>query len=235
MRFGWFYLDIYYIVLIIPAMILALYAQFRVKSTFHRYQTVYSSRGMTGADVAQKILADNGLHHVRIERTAGNLTDHYDPRHQVLRLSETVYDSTSVAAAGVAAHEVGHAIQHANSYLPLKFRNAIIPVTNIGSTLSFPLIIAGIIFSYSPLIYIGIVLFALVALFQLITLPVEFNASSRALRTLEMDDILAGSELTGAKKVLRAAALTYVAALITSLAQLLRLILLFGNNRNRGN
>ena len=223
-----YYFDRYYWILIVPAMIFALWAQSRVSSTYGKYSRVMSARGMTAADVCRKILDENGLYHIRIERVAGNLTDHYDPRAGVIRLSDSVFNSASVASIGVAAHEVGHAIQHATDYAPLTLRNAIIPVTNLGSWLSIPLIIAGLLFSAQPLVQIGILAFSLMVVFQLVTLPVEFNASNRAIRTLAADGYLDRDELAGAKSVLGAAAMTYVAALITAVAQLLRLILLFG-------
>ncbi len=221
--------DIYYLVLILPAMLLGLWAQARVNSTFNRYSHVRCRQGYTGSQIARRILDANGLTDVRIEGIRGNLTDHYDPTARVVRLSDSVYDSPSIAAIGVAAHEVGHAIQHANSYAPLTIRNAIIPVTNIGSKLSIPLILLGVVMSFQPLVTVGIVAFSLMAVFQLITLPVEFNASSRALATLNGEHYLDEEEVYGARKVLSAAALTYVAALVMSLAQLMRLIALFGN------
>ena len=221
--------DIYYLVLILPAMLLGLWAQARVNSTFNRYSHVRCRQGYTGSQIARRILEANGLTDVRIEGIRGNLTDHYDPTARVVRLSDSVYDSPSIAAIGVAAHEVGHAIQHANSYAPLTIRNAIIPVTNIGSKLSIPLILLGVVMSFQPLVTVGIVAFSLMAVFQLITLPVEFNASSRALATLNGEHYLDEEEVYGARKVLSAAALTYVAALVMSLAQLMRLVALFGN------
>ena len=227
--FGYYYgFDWSYLVLVLPALLLALWAQAKVKSTYARYSQVRSYRNITGAQAARTILDANGLRDVRIEHIAGNLTDHYDPRSYVVRLSDSVYTSTSIAAIGVAAHEVGHAIQHATDYAPLTLRNAIIPVTNLGSRLSIPLIIAGLLFSAQPLVQIGILAFSLMVVFQLVTLPVEFNASNRAIRTLAADGYLDRDELAGAKSVLGAAAMTYVAALITAVAQLLRLILLFG-------
>ena len=221
--------DIYYLVLILPAMLLGLWAQARVNSTFNRYSHVRCRQGYTGSQIARRILDANGLTDVRIEGIRGNLTDHYDPTARVVRLSDSVYDSPSIAAIGVAAHEVGHAIQHANSYAPLTIRNAIIPVTNIGSKLSIPLILLGVVMSFQPLVTVGIVAFPLMAVFQLIALPVEFNASSRALATLNGEHYLDEEEVYGARKVLSAAALTYVAALVMSLAQLMRLVALFGN------
>ncbi len=220
--------DMYYFVLVVPALILSLWAQYKVNSTFSSYSKVGTGRGLTGHDAARRILDQNGLHHVRIEHTPGKLTDHFDPRTNVVKLSDSVYNSRSIAAVGVAAHEVGHAVQYAESYAPMKLRAAIIPMTNFGSTLSIPLIFLGFFLSIEPLVTVGILLFSFVALFQLVTLPVEFNASSRALATLDSQGMLSAEELSGTKRVLSAAALTYVAALIMSLAQLLRLLLLFG-------
>lgn len=225
------FLDYYYIVLVVPALILALIAQVQVKSTFHKYNGVPNRRGYTGAMVARQILDANGLSNIQLQRVAGELSDHYDPRAGVIRLSDSTYNSTSVGAIGVAAHEVGHAIQHQVGYLPIKIRNAIIPVTQLGSTLAFPLAIIGLIMRMDLLVQIGIILFCAVVAFQLITLPVEFNASRRALATLEDDHILEGGELKGARKVLSAAAMTYVASLIVAVANLLRLLAL----RNRNN
>ena len=222
--------DYYYLILVVPALLFAAWAQAQVSGAYNRYSRVRVSRGMTGAMAARRILDDNGLSGVRVERVAGKLSDHYDPGERVVRLSAGVYDSDSVASLGVAAHECGHAVQHATHYAPLTFRNAIIPITNFGSKLSIPLIIVGLFLS-GTLVDIGLLLFSLVAVFQLVTLPVEFNASSRALATLENGNFLDRRELEGARKVLRAAALTYVAALLVSVAQLMRLILLFGNRR----
>lgn len=229
--FGYYGFDWSYMTLVLPALIFALWAQSRVKGTYNKYSSVTPHRRMTGAEAARQILDRNGLGNVRIEHIAGNLTDHYDPKTQVIRLSDSVYDSVSLAAIGVAAHEVGHAVQHATGYGFLKLRNAIIPITNIGSTLSMPLVLIGLLFNSSTLAFAGIVLFSLVAVFQLITLPVEFNASNRALATLGSFDMLDEQELRSTRKVLSAAALTYVAALAVSLAQLFRLIMLFGRRR----
>ncbi|MBE6600251.1 MAG: zinc metallopeptidase [Ruminococcaceae bacterium] len=227
----WFF-DYWYIVLVLPAMILGIVAQIKVQSSYNKYSTVFSSRGYTASDVARRILDKNGLHSVRIERVHGELTDHFDPRDNVVRLSDNVYGSSSVAAIGVAAHEVGHAIQHARSYAPMKVRAAIIPVTRFGSTLAPILILLGFFLYIDSLAIFGIILYSSVALFQLVTLPVEFNASRRAMQTLEGDGILSrGEELYGARKVLSAAAMTYVTALIMSLAQILRLLLIFGGRR----
>lgn len=221
-------------IIILPAILLAAFAQFNVKSTFQKFQQVYSKRGYTAAQVARDILDRNGLQSVRIERVNGNLTDHYDPRANVVRLSDSTYDSPSVAAIGVAAHEVGHAVQHATNYVPISIRNFILPITSIGSNLAMPLVIAGLIFSAQFLISIGIFLYAFMVLFQLVTLPVEFNASGRAMRTLEENGFLDSTELSQAKAVLKAAALTYVAALFSAILSLLRLLLLANRRNNRG-
>ena len=215
-------------VLLIPAMILAMYAQMKVNSTYHHYSQIASQRGMTGADVAPYILNKNGLYDIPIERVQGQLSDHYDPRSRVVRLSQGVYDSTSIAALGVAAHEVGHAIQHDTGYMPLYIRNTIIPITQIGSYVSIPLLILGILVSSPRLVELGILLFTAIVFFQLITLPVEFNASRRAVAVLGDEAILTADELVGTKKVLSAAALTYVAAAVTAVFQLLRLLIISG-------
>ncbi len=226
-------IDFSYIILILPAMIFAFIAQSRVTSTFKKYSKFANVRGLTGAEVANRMLMAFGVTDVRIEKTNGNLTDHFDPKAKVIRLSESVYDSRSIAAAGVAAHECGHAMQYSVGYGPIKIRNAIIPVCRIGSSLSMPLILAGFIFTWQPLVDIGILFFGLATIFQLITLPVEFNASRRALATLTSSGTLTEEENAQAKKVLSAAAMTYVAALAVSLVQLLRLILIFGGGRRR--
>ena len=215
-------------VLLIPAMILAMYAQMKVNSTYHHYSQIASQRGMTGADVARYILNKNGLYDIPIERVQGQLSDHYDPRSRVVRLSQGVYDNTSIAALGVAAHEVGHAIQHDTGYMPLYIRNTIIPITQIGSYVSIPLLILGILVSSPRLVELGILLFTAIVFFQLITLPVEFNASRRAVAVLGDEAILTADELVGTKKVLSAAALTYVAAAVTAVFQLLRLLIISG-------
>lgn len=215
-------------VLLIPAMILAMYAQMKVNSTYHHYSQIASQRGMTGADVARYILNKNGLYDIPIERVQGQLSDHYDPRSRVVRLSQGVYDSTSIAALGVAAHEVGHAIQHDTGYMPLYIRNTIIPITQIGSYVSIPLLILGILVSSPRLVELGILLFTAIVFFQLITLPVEFNASRRAVAVLGDEAILTADELVGTKKVLSAATLTYVAAAVTAVFQLLRLLIISG-------
>ena len=234
------YFDWTYLVLVLPCVLLALWASSNVKSTFKKYSTQYSLRRITGAQAAQRVLYSNGVRNVRIERVSGNLTDHYDPKTNVIRLSDSVHDSTSTAAIGVACHEAGHAVQYAESYAPIKLRAAIIPVTNIGSKLSMPLILIGLALSYFgnfsyTLVYIGIACFGLSLLFQLITLPVEFNASRRAIAAIEQGELLTAEEQKGAKKTLRAAAMTYVAATAVALAQLLRLILVFGGRGNRRN
>ena len=229
----YFYLDRYYWILIIPTMLFAFWAQSRVSSTFNKYSRVMSRGGYTAAEICRRILDSNGLYHVRIEHISGNLTDHFDPSTNVVRLSDTVYGSRSVASIGVAAHEVGHAIQYAVGYVPIRVRAAIIPITNFGSKLSMPLILLGFLFQWQPIVNLGIILFSLMTLFQLVTLPVELNASRRALKTLEGDSILYGEEVSQAKSVLTAAALTYVAALLTSAAQLLRLVLIYGRRNNR--
>lgn len=229
-----FFYDYYWLVLI--PVIVAMIASANVNSTYKKYERVRNSRGLTGKMAARKILDANGLYNVRIEHIAGNLSDHFDPRSNVVRLSDSTYASASVAAVGVAAHEVGHAIQYAKGYTPMKIRSAVIPLTNIGSTLSYPLVLIGLIFNSALgdfLINAGIILFLAVVVFQFATLFVEFNASSRAMKTLENDHILEGDELSMSRKVLTAAALTYVAALFTAIVNLLRLLLIAGRrNRN---
>ena len=225
-------IDATYIFLVLPAVIFALWAQFNVKSTFSKYSKIASRSGMTGFDSARRILDANGLGDVRIAHVSGDLTDHYNPTDNTIYLSDSVYGSNSAAAIGVAAHEAGHAVQHATGYTPIKIRSAIIPITNIGSNLAMPLIILGIILSFPTLAYIGVAAFGLSTLFQLVTLPVEFDASGRALKALEGS--LDGEDLASARKVLRAAALTYVAALAVSLVNLLRLLIIVaGNDRRR--
>lgn len=225
--FGWYYygFDMSYVVLVLPALLLAMWAQFNVKSTFSKYSKIASGRGMTGFDAARHILDSNGLRHVRIAQVSGDLTDHFNPKDNTVYLSDTVYGAATAAAVGVAAHEAGHAVQYAVGYTPMKIRSAIIPVTNIGSTLAIPLVILGIALSYQPLAYIGVAAFGLSTLFQLVTLPVEFNASSRAMAALEGAG-LGSTELKASRKVLTAAALTYVAALAVSLANLIRIFLI---------
>lgn len=225
-----FFYDYYYLILVVPAILISLYAQMKVTSTYKKYSKVMPSGRKTATEITRMILDKNGLQNVNVESVSGSLSDHYDPRTNVIRLSDTVRGDVSVASIGVAAHEAGHAIQYAKGYAPIKLRNTILPVANFASKLSIPLIILGIILSYESLITIGILAFSTVLLFQVVTLPVEFNASKRALATLSSEGILNDEELKGAKKVLSAAALTYVAAVLVSLAQLLRLLLL---NRNR--
>lgn len=230
-----FFYDYYWLILI--PVVVAMIASANVNSTYRKYQQVANSRGLTGEMAARKILDANGLFNVRIEHIAGKLSDHFDPRDNVVRLSDSTFASSSVAAVGVAAHEVGHAVQYAKGYAPMKLRSAVIPLTNIGSTLSYPLVILGLIFNSALgdlFINIGIVLFLTVVVFQFATLFVEFNASSRAMKTLESDNILEGDELSMSRKVLTAAALTYVAALFTAIINLLRLLLI-ANGRNRRN
>lgn len=226
------YFDPTYFLVIIGAL-LSLAASARVKTTFAKYSRVRSLSGMTGAQAAERILHSAGIHDVAVLHVNGNLTDHYDPRNKTLKLSDTVYGQSSVAAIGVAAHECGHAIQHNDGYVPLRLRSAIVPVANIGATISWPLILIGLFLGYSQtLINIGIILFSCAVLFQIVTLPVELNASARAVRILDETGILYGEEVTHTKKVLGAAALTYVAAAAASILQLLRLVILFGG-RNR--
>lgn len=233
------------ILILIPPLILSLYAQFKVNSTYKKFSQVNNARGFTAREVARRILDANGLYDIQIEHINGNLTDHFDPSSNTIRLSDAVDNSTSVAAIGVAAHECGHAVQHAVGYTPIKIRTAMVPITNFSSRLSILFILVGLVLSNMyratqgsnfgfTLAVIGICLFAVATVFQLVTLPVEFNASSRALKTLETDNILYDDEIPMARKVLTAAALTYVAALISSVATLLRLVLIvFGGNRRR--
>jgi Zn-dependent membrane protease YugP len=230
--FGYYY-DIYYFILVIPVFIISLIIQAKMKSTFSKFSQVANSRRITGAQAAEMVLRYYNIQDVRIERINGSLTDCYDPINKVIKLSDSVYDNPSNAAVGVACHEAGHAAQHAEKYVPIRIRNYILPVCNIGSKISIPLLIAGVIFSAQPIIWIGIGLFAFTAIFQIVTLPVEFNASNRALNVIESTGILSYEEKRGAGKVLKMAAMTYVAALAMSLAQLLRLILRFGGNRRR--
>lgn len=228
--------DMTYVVLVLPCLILSLWASANVNSTFKRYSKQLSVRHITGAEAAQRVLSANGVTGVRIERVGGNLTDHFDPRTNVIRLSDSVYSSTSTAAIGVACHEAGHAVQYARNYGPIKLRAAVIPATNIGSKLAMPLILIGLLFSFMGnasywLVYAGIACFGLSLVFQLVTLPVEFNASHRAMEAISSAGILTEDEQRGARKTLNAAAMTYVAATAVALMQLLRLILLFGGRR----
>ncbi len=229
-----------YLVLVLPCILLSLWASSNVNSTFRRYSQQISRRRITGADAAQRVLSASGVSGVRIERISGNLTDHYDPKTNVIRLSDSVYNSTSVASIGVACHEAGHAVQYAQNYAPIKLRAAVIPITNFGSKLAMPLILIGLLLaafadlSYT-LVYLGIACFGLSLVFQLITLPVEFNASRRAMQAIENSNILSEDEQKGARRTLRAAAMTYVAATAVALAQLLRLLVLFGGRSRRRN
>jgi len=225
-----------YIVLVLPCILLSLWASANVNSTFKKYSRQYSSRRLTGAEAAQRVLMANGVRGVRIERVGGNLTDHYDPKTNVIRLSDSVYSNTSTAAIGVACHEAGHAVQYAENYAPIKVRAAIIPLTNFGSKIAMPLILAGILMTFlgsfsDTLVYLGIAAFGMSLVFQIVTLPVEFNASRRAMQAIAESNLLTTEEQRGARKTLTAAALTYVAATAVALAQLLRLILMFGGRR----
>ncbi|HHT71090.1 MAG TPA: zinc metallopeptidase [Firmicutes bacterium] len=222
-----------YAIVVLPAIILALYAQLRVQATFQRYLQVRAQSGMTGADVARMLLRSQGLEGVRVETIPGRLTDHYDPRDRTLRLSQQVFYGNSLAALGVAAHETGHALQHATDYVPLSVRSSLVPAANIGSQLGLPLALFGYFFQSGFMLQLGIILFSLAVLFQLVTLPVEFNASSRALGLLEGQGVLARDEIGGARAVLQAAALTYVAATLSAVLQLLRLLLMAGLGRRR--
>lgn len=229
--------DFTYVLLVLPCMLLALWASANVNSTFKKYSGQFSSRGITGAEAARRVLSANGVTGVRIESVPGNLTDHYDPKSNVIRLSQNVFSSSSTAAIGVACHEAGHAVQYAKSYGPIKIRAAIIPITNIGSKLAMPLILLGLALSFLEgmsyaFVYLGIACFGLSLVFQLVTLPVEFNASRRAMVAIQQGDILTKEEQVGARKTLRAAAMTYVAATAVALAQLVRLLLIFGRRRD---
>lgn len=226
-----FYYDPYYWIILLPAMLISAVAQWKVSSAFRQYSKIRSSRGYTGAQAAEAVLRAHGVNDVRIERVSGRLTDHFDPRSNTIRLSDSVYNANSVAAIGVAAHEAGHAVQYAMDYAPIKLRNAIIPVCNLGSQFSMIFIVLGLILYVQALFAVGILLFSLAVVVQLVTLPVEFNASSRALQTLESSYLLDDDELKGARKVLSAAAMTYVAALLVSVAQLLRFVLAFAGRR----
>ena len=224
--------DPYYLLLILPAFIISLIAQFKVKSTFAKYSRMNSARHLTGAQAAESVLRAHGVYNVSIERVSGNLTDHFDPKANVIRLSDSVYGSTSVAAIGVAAHEAGHAVQYAEKYAPITIRNKLVPIVNFGSSVSWFALLLGIILSFDWLVFVGIGLFSFATLFQLITLPVELNASNRAMNTIRGQMLLADEDETkGARKVLTAAAMTYVAAVVMSIAQLLRLLALFGRRR----
>lgn len=227
------YFDMTYLIYVLPPLLISIWASAHVKSTYAKYKRVNNRRGYTAAMVARRILDDNGLQSIRLERVSGELTDHYDPSAGVIRLSDSTYNSTSVGALGVAAHECGHAVQHEVGYFPMKIRSAIIPITQIGSSLAMPLALIGIVMGFPLLTEIGILLFCAVVVFQLVTLPVEFNASRRAMKTLEQDLILEEDELQGARRVLTAAALTYVAALLVALGNLLRLLALRDRRNGR--
>ena len=230
--FSYYYLsNYYYFILVVPVVILSMVASARVNSSFKKYSQVFSSRNLTGAQAAFEVLRHYGITNVQVERVNGNLTDHYDPRTNVIRLSDSVYNSTSVAAIGVACHEAGHAAQYAQSYAPIKIRNFVLPAANLGSRAGIPLAIIGFFLNFEVLAIAGIVFFSFAVLFQLITLPVEFNASKRALQVITDADILSENEKVGAKKVLTAAAMTYVAALAVSIANLLRILLMFNRRR----
>lgn len=220
----------YYLVII--AMLLSVFASIGVKSTFAKYEKMKTARGISGAEAARKVLDMNGLQNVRVERVSGELTDHFDPRSNVIRLSDSTYSNTSVAAVGVAAHEAGHAVQYAVGYTPIKIRNAIVPVVNIGSSLAMPLFILGLVLNFLNLAYLGVFMFSFALVFQLITLPVELNASARAIKILDSSMILYENEVKPAKKVLKAAAMTYVAAVAATALQLLRLLLILNNRRD---
>lgn len=221
----------YTYLIILPAFLFGLYAQMKVSSTFSKYQSVQSSRGVTGAQAARRILDDNGLYDVAVVKICGNLTDNFNPKTRTVSLSDSVYGSTSVAAIGVAAHECGHAVQHATGYTPIKIRSALVPVTNFGSSAGFVILLVGMLFGSYPIAMLGVLLYSLMAVFQAVTLPVEFNASKRALATLEASGMLVGEELKMSRSVLSAAAMTYVAALVSSLATILRLLLIVGSSR----
>ena len=229
--YGDFLANNLYVLLLIPVLLLSLWAQFQVSGSFRRYNAVNNRRRITGAQAAEAVLRAHGVFGVPVRPCRGNLTDHYDPRDNTIYLSETVYDAPTIAAVGVAAHEAGHAVQYAENYGPVRLRTAIIPATRIGSSLSFILLLVGLVLYNQSLFFIGIVLFSFTTLFQLVTLPVEFNASSRAVRLLERTGILAGQEVGQTRQVLSAAALTYVAAAAASILQLLRLLILFGGRR----
>lgn len=230
---GYFYMDKYYILLVIPALLISMLAQFLVKSTFNKYSKVPSSKYITGAEAARQLLKANGIYDVQVAQVSGNLTDHYDPRTKTLRLSDSTYGSTSVAAIGVAAHETGHAIQHDLKYGPLVLRSSLVPVANIGSAAGPYIAIIGLFLGFPVIINIGLLMFAAAILFYLITLPVEFNASTRAIASLDSSGILNGQELKSARKVLSAAAMTYVASALVAVASFIRLLLLAGQRRNR--
>ena len=225
------YFDYYYLILVVPALLISVFAQIKVKSTFSKYAKKMSEKNITGTQAAAYLLKVNGITDVKLGRIKGNLTDHYDPSDKTLRLSDSTYNSTSIAAIGVAAHETGHAIQHAKKYFPLVFRRILVPIANIGSSAGPWLAILGIVMSFPLLTDIGILLFAGAVLFYLVTLPVEFNASNRALKILKQNNVLSSDELKGVKKVLSAAAMTYVASALVAMANFLRLVLISRNRR----
>lgn len=227
-----FYFDYYYLILVVPTLIFAIFTQIWLKNTYKKYSGLRNARGLTGADAAMNVLRHYQIYDVKIEHISGRMTDHYDPRTKVIRLSDGVYNGTSIAAVGIACHEAGHAAQHANGYVPIKIRNAIIPICNIGSMAGIPLAIIGLFLSSELLINAGLLLYSFVAIFQLATLPVEFNASARAISVIKDSGMLMADEVPGARKMLTAAAMTYVAALATSLANLLRLLLIFGRRND---
>lgn len=228
-----FYYNLSYIWILLPAMVISIAAQIAVKKAYSKMSSVYSKSGYTGAQAALAVLRYYGINDVRVEQCSGKLSDHYDPRSNVIRLSEGVYSSTSIAAIGIACHEAGHAAQHASAYLPIKIRNSILPVCQIGSYAGIPLAFIGMLLSFDTLIFVGLLLYSFIMLFQLATLPVELNASARAIDVIEQTGLLRDeNEINGAKKVLRCAALTYVAALVSSLANLLRFILIFTRRRD---
>ncbi len=230
---GFFYMDRYYLILVVPALIISMIAQIKVKSTFHKYSKIGNSKHMTGAEVARYLLQVNGIQDVEVTQVGGQLTDHYDPRKKVLRLSESTYASTSVAAIGVAAHETGHAIQHKVKYGPLVLRSTLVPVAGFGSSAGPYIAILGLFLGWPVIINIGLLLFFAAILFYMVTLPVEFNASKRAISVLDSTGILMTEELNSAKKVLNAAAMTYVASALVAIASFLRLLLLANSRRNR--
>jgi len=227
----YFYTDPLYLILLLPVLVLTIYAQSKVQGNYRKYGQIRNSRGLTGARAAEAVLRSHGVYDVQIQRVAGELTDHYDPKANVIRLSNGVYDSPSIAAVGIAAHEAGHAVQYAVGYSPIKLRMAILPVTQFGSQFGVIALLLGIVMYWEPLFLLGIILFSFTTLFQLVTLPVEFNASRRAVETIEGEGLLVGDEVKGAKKVLGAAALTYVAAMLMSVLQLLRYVMAFSGRR----
>lgn len=230
---GFLYLDEYYLLLCVPALLLSLLAQWKVKSSYRKYSQIGNTRGLTGAAAAKRVLDFYGIYDVRIERVSGKLTDHFDPTNKVIRLSSGVFDGISIAAVGIACHEAGHAAQHAEGYTPIKIRSAIIPITRFGSTAGIFIALLGYLLAFDPLVSIGLLLYFFIVLFQLVTLPVEFNASSRAIKVISETNMLTAAELPQAKNMLSAAAMTYVAALIVSFANFLRILLRFSGRRRR--